>query len=36
MKTSGVFLPFWQLFAAVFTWFLFVEALKKAGLVKSK
>lgn len=36
MKTSGIFLPFWQLFAAIFTYYLFIEGLKKLGLVKSK
>lgn len=36
MKVSNVFLPFWNLFAAVFVWYLFLEGLKKLGLVKSK
>jgi len=36
MKTSGVFLPFWQFFAAVFMWYLFVDTLQKMGLVKTK
>jgi len=36
MKTTGVFLPFYQLFAAIFVWYLFVEGLKKLGLVKTK
>jgi hypothetical protein len=36
MKTTGVFLPFWQLLGAIFAWYLFVEGLKKLGLVKSK
>ena len=34
MKTSGVFLPFWNLFAAIFVYYLFIEGLKKLGLVK--
>ena len=36
MKTSGIFLPFWQFFAVVFMWNFFVEGLKKLGLVKTK
>jgi len=36
MKTSTIFLPFWKLFAAIFVWYLFLEGLKKLGLVKSK
>ena len=36
MKTSGIFLPFWQLFAYIFVWYLFMEGMKKLGLVKSK
>ena len=34
--TSKLFLPLWQLFAAVFVYYLMMEALKKLGLVKSK
>ena len=36
MKLSNVFLPFAQLLAYVFVWYLCVEAAKKCGLVKSK
>ena len=36
MNTSDVFLPFWDLFAAIFIYYLFIEGLKKLGLVKSK
>ena len=36
MKASNVFLPFWNLFAAIFVYYLFIEGLKKLGLVKSK
>ena len=36
MKPQNVFLPFWKLFAAIFVWYLFLEGLKKLGLVKSK
>lgn len=36
MEARNIFLPFWQFMAAVFTWYLFVEGLKKLGLVKSK
>lgn len=36
MKTSGIFLPFWNLFAAIFVYYLFMEGLKKCGLIKSK
>lgn len=36
MKTSNIFLPFWNLMAAIFVWFLFLEGLKKVGLIKSK
>ena len=31
-----MFLPLWRLFVALFTYYLFLEALKKFGLVKSK
>jgi hypothetical protein len=34
--TSKLFLPLWQLFAAVFVYYLMMEALKKLGLVKTK
>jgi hypothetical protein len=36
MKTSNIFLPFWQFMGAVFAWYLFLEGLKKCGLIKSK
>jgi len=36
MKTSGIFLPFWSLIGAIFAYYLFLEGLKKLGLVKSK
>ena len=36
MKTSAIFLPFWELMTAIFVWELFVEGLKYLGLVKSK
>ena len=36
MKTSGVFLPFWSLLGALFAYNLFLEGLKKLGLIKSK
>ena len=36
MNASNIFLPFWNLFAAIFVFYLFQEALKKLGLVKSK
>jgi len=36
MKASQVFLPFWDLFVAIFVYYLFIEGLKKLGLVKSK
>jgi len=31
-----MFLPFWNLFAALFVYHLMIEALAKLGLVKSK
>ncbi len=31
-----MFLPFWRLFTALFTYYLMLEGLKKLGLVKSK
>ncbi len=31
-----MFLPFWRVFAALFTYYLMIEAMKKLGLVKSK
>ena len=34
--TSYTFLPFWNFFAAIFVYYLFLEGLKKLGLVKSK
>lgn len=34
--TSHLFLPLWQFLAAVFVYYLFLEGLKKLGLVKSK
>lgn len=36
MGKTGYFLPFWNLFIALFVWFLMVEGLKKLGLIKSK
>jgi len=33
---TKLFLPLWQLFAAVFVYYLMLEGLKKLGLVKSK
>lgn len=30
------FLPVWNLFLAIFVWYVMLEILKKAGLVKSK
>jgi len=36
MKTDGIFLPFWKLLGAIFIYYLFVEGLKKLGLVQSK
>ena len=32
--TSNFFLPLWQFFAAVFVYYLMLEALKKLGLIK--
>ena len=32
----GLFLPFYNLFAALFAWHLVVLALQKLGLIKSK
>ena len=34
MITSGIFLPFWSLFAAIFVYYLFLEGLKKLGIIK--
>ena len=34
--TKSLFLPLWQFFAAVFVYYLILEALKKVGLIKSK
>ncbi len=31
-----MFLPFWNLFVAVFVYYLVLEGLKKLGLIKSK
>ncbi len=31
-----MFLPFWKLFVAVFTYYLILEGLKQVGLIKSK
>lgn len=31
-----MFLPLWRLFAALFIYYLFLEAMKKFGLIKSK
>ena len=31
---QNVFLPFWTLMASIFVWFLFLEGLKKLGLIK--
>lgn len=36
ITTTTIFLPFWNLFAAIFAWYLFLEGLKKLGLIKSK
>ena len=36
MTQTNIFLPFWKLFAAIFAWYLFLEGLKKLGLIKSK
>ena len=33
---NNLFLPFYKLFAAVFVYYLFKEALVKFGLIKSK
>lgn len=37
-KQTGftMFLPIWKLFAAIFVYYLILEALKKFGLIKSK
>jgi len=32
--TKKLFLPLWQFFAAIFVYYLFLEALKKLGLIK--
>ena len=32
--TNKLFLPLWQFFAFVFTYYLFLEVLKKLGLIK--
>lgn len=34
--TTHLFLPLWQFFVAIFVYYLFLEGLKKLGLVKSK
>ena len=31
-----MFLPFYRLFVALFTWYLMLEGMKKLGLIKSK
>ena len=31
-----MFLPFWKLFAYVFMYYMIIEGLKSAGLIKSK
>jgi len=36
MKPQNIFLPFWNFIAAIIVWYLFLEGLKKLGLVKSK
>ncbi len=36
MHTSDIFLPFWQFIAFTFVYYMFLEGLKKLGLVKSK
>jgi len=36
MNTKTLFLPFWKLMGMIFVWYLFVEGLKKLGLVKTK
>jgi len=36
MKASDIFLPFWKLMGWLFVYCLFIEGLKKLGLVKSK
>jgi hypothetical protein len=36
MKTNGIFLPFWKLMGAIFVYYLFIEGLKKLGLVQGK
>jgi len=33
---NHLFLPLWQFLAAVFVYYLMLEALKKLGLIKSK
>jgi len=33
MKTSEVFLPFWKFMGWLFVYYLFLEGLKKLGLV---
>ena len=34
--TTNLFLPLWQFLAAVFVYYLMLEAFKKLGLIKSK
>ena len=34
--TSRLFLPLWQFFAAIFVYYLILEALKKLGLLEEK
>lgn len=36
METHNIFLPFWHMFSVIFIYHLFIEGLKKLGLVKSK
>lgn len=36
MSKTSYFLPFWNLFAALFAFYLILEGMKKLGLVKSK
>ena len=35
-QVEHLFLPLWQFLAAVFVYYLFLEGLKKLGLIKSK
>ena len=36
MAAKNVFLPFWKFMGIIFVWFLFIEALKGMGLIKTK